>query len=452
MSSEFEALKGELDKAKGIAKRVYKIVEVGTGWQLPKIKRRGIQIDSGTYFATPELMLDAAIKALEEAKTRKTRLTHPGWYWAPMPKPENLGKTLDTVIVEKLQIENKLNIKIAASASTVTLKSDVEQETDLLITNGIAPSLFNIPLMLLNFSDEVLIMEPDYGPLRVAKMFGKLVRVPLKERKGVRDETRWYFDPHELESRITEKSKLFMFTNPNNPLGYVYSKEDLNAIARIAKKHDLFVFTNECYERHVFSDEFYNTLVFNSLATLPGMMERTFTIQGATKGYEGEGVTQTAWLFGPSKYIGILKWLHFPLAQGHASAVSDYMVAAALTSPFREDYARQQIKVYRQNMTLLWETLNRFSWIECGKAMGGQFVFPDISKCGMDERSFGRFLVEKEIGGGWGMVGTAHGTEYGKNHIRFAYCSPPEYHKWMVNKLEGVLKLYEVLNKDRIKK
>ena len=136
-------------------------------------------------------------------------------------------------------------------------------------------------MMLLDPDDEVLIAEPAYGPLRGAKMFGKLVRVPLKERKGVIDETRWYFDPKELESRITDKSKLFMFANPNNPLGYVYSKDDLNAIARIARQHDLFVFCNECYERQVFSEEFYQTLVFNSLAALPGMMERTFTVERA---------------------------------------------------------------------------------------------------------------------------------------------------------------------------
>jgi aspartate/methionine/tyrosine aminotransferase len=200
--------------------------------------------------------------------------------------------------------------------------------------------MFTVTLMLCNADDEVLITEPDYGPIRVAQMFGKLVRVPLKERKGVTDESRWYFDPEELERRITEKSKLFMFTNPNNPLGYVYSKRDLDVIARIAKKYDLFVFCNECYERQVLSEEFYRTLVFNSLAAFPGM-ERTFTVQGPTKGYETEGTMLVGWLFGPAKYMEVLKWLHFPVASKHFTSLGDHMVAAVMTSPFRENYVRQ---------------------------------------------------------------------------------------------------------------
>ena len=437
MSAEFEALKGELDKAKGVSKRLYRIIDVGTGWQLPKIKQRGINIDGGTYFATPEPMLDAGIKLLQEVKAKKARLSGPGREIASPGRGKMIKNILTERIVEKLKMENKL---------------EIDSENELFITNGVSPGMFTVPLMLIDPGEEVLVTEPDYGPIRVAKMFGELVRVPLKERKGVRDETRWYFDPKELESRITEKSKLFIFSNPNNPLGYVYSKEDLNAIARIAKKNNLFVLCNECYERQVFSKEFEKTLVFNSIAALPGMMERTFTIQGPTKGYDTEGTMLTGWIFGPARYIAILKWLHFPAANKHFTAVGDTMVAAALTSPFREDYVRQQIKVYRHNMNLLWEMLNKFSWIECGKAMGGQFLFPDISKCGMDERSFGRFLVENGVGGMWGMVGTAHGIEYGKDHIRFAHCSPIDYLTEAIAKLEEVLRYYEVVYKDRIKK
>ena len=82
--------------------------------------------------------------------------------------------------------------------------------------------------------------------------------------------------------------------------------------------------------------------------------------------------------------------------------------------------------------------------------MAGQFLFPDISKSGMDERSFGRYLVDNGIGGGWGLVGTAHGVEYGKNHIRLAYCTPTDVHKEYMTKLDEALKYYEIVYKDRI--
>jgi len=450
MSAEFEDLKEELDSAKGIAKRVYRILDVGTGWHLPKIAKRGIPIDHGTYFITPEPMIDAGIELLNEVKAKHTRLPFPGFTIAQPGQEKQTRNILKERIVEKLATENNVNIDVITSTSTVSLKGSIEQKTDLFITNGISPSMFTVPLMLLNGDDEVLITEPDYGPIRVAKMFGKLVRVPLKERKGVLDESRWYFDPDELESRITEKSKLFMFTNPNNPLGYVYSRSDLNAIARIAKKHDLFVFCNECYERQVLSEEFYKTLVFNSIAALPGMMERTFTVQGPTKGYETEGTMLIGWLFGPAKYLGVLKWLHFPVANKHFTSLGDHMVAAVMVSPFREEYIRQQITVYRHNMELLWKALNSFSWIECGKTMAGQFLFPDITKSGMDERSFGRFLVERDIGGGWGMVGTAHGRVYGTGHIRLAFCTPTTVLQEHIAKLKEALREYEVLYSDLI--
>jgi aspartate/methionine/tyrosine aminotransferase len=207
------------------------------------------------------------------------------------------------------------------------------------------------------------------------------------------------------------------------------------------------VLINECYERIVFSEEFYQTLVFNSLAALPGMMERTFTLQGPTKGYETEGNLLTGWMVGPAKYLKIINWLHFAAAHKHFTAVSDHMVAAALTSPFRADYVRQQLKIYYEARDLLWNTLNKFSWIECGKPMGGGFVFPDISKSGMDEDMFTSFLAERSVSPG---VGTSYGLEYGKDHVRFAFCSPLEYEKVMNAKLEETLQEYEIVHRDRI--
>jgi aspartate/methionine/tyrosine aminotransferase len=101
-------------------------------------------------------------------------------------------------------------------------------------------------------------------------------------------------------------------------------------------------------------------------------------------------------------------------------------------------------------MELLWNALNSFSWIECGKTMAGQFLFPDITKSGMDERSFGRFLVERDIGGGWGMVGTAHGRVYGKGHIRLAFCTPTHVLEEHIALLKKALREYEVLHRDLI--
>jgi aspartate/methionine/tyrosine aminotransferase len=386
----------------------------------------------GIYYPTPEPMLDAGIKVLQEVKATKGRLSSPGGYWTPTSRDLS-DHLLAERIAEKLKVENKWS---------------VDPYTEILITNGISPGMSTVPMMLCNPGDEVLITEPDYMGLRAAKLYGaKIVGVPLKERKGVIDETRWYFDPKELESRITEKSKLFMFSNPNNPIGYVYSKNDLNAIAKIAKKHDLFILTNECYERIVFSEKFYRTLIFNSLAAIPGMMERTFTLQGPTKGYETEGTLLTGWLIGPAKYVKILNWVHWQAMHHHFTAVGDHMVLAALTLPFREEYVRQQLKIYYKARDKLWNILNSFSWIECGKPMGGGFVFPDISRSGLDEMEFTQFCADRGVAP-W--IGTSYGPDQGKNHVRFAFCSPLVLEEKMNHHLKKTLHEYEDLHKDLI--
>jgi aspartate/methionine/tyrosine aminotransferase len=426
-----KSFKEELQHTKGLAKRIFNLADEFRSSSLQsKISQPNYLISMGIYYPTPEPMLDAGIKMLQDVKAEKGRLSSPGGYWNPMGR-ELSTHLLAERIAEKLKVENKVS---------------VDPYEEILVTNGVSPGMSMVPMMLCNPGDEVLITEPDYGPMRIAKVWGgKLVSVPLKERKGVLDETRWYFDPKELESRITEKSKLFMFSNPNNPLGYVYSKNDLEAIAKITKKHDLFVLTNECYERIVLSDEFYQTLVFESLAALPGMMERTFTLQGPTKGYETEGTLLTGWIVGPVQYLKILGWLQFYAAHKHFTTVGDHMVLAALTLPFREEYVRQQLKIYYQARDLLWNTLNSYSWIECGKPMGGGFVFPDVSGSGMDEISFTRFCAERGVAP---AAGTWYGHKYGKGHVRFAFCSPLVLEKKMNQQLKKTLSEYENLHKD----
>jgi len=429
-------MKKTLDNATRIAKRIYDIVDVRTGVYgsgAVGLEGRGLPVGVGIYFPTPEPMLDAGMQLMKETKKKKGRLQSPGSYWTAMGRGTEKNKYLE-LIADKLKKENKL---------------DVDPLTEIVITGGVSPGIFMVPMMLIDPGDEVLMIQPDYVRNRNVKIWGaKLVEVPLREKKGVIDETRWYFDAAELEKRVTEKSKLISFCNPNNPVGYVYSKEDLNAIANIAKKHDLFVFCNECYERFVWSKKFYDTLEFDSIAALPGMKERTFTAQGATKGYDTEGSMEIGWTIAPPAYARILQWLQFACNQKSGTAVDGYMGMAVLTPPYREEYIRQQWKVYTEERELLCELLNKFSWIECGKPLGGPFVFPDISKSGLDEEAFTKFCAER---GASPSSGSAWGPTYGKGHVRLAFCSPLEYQKVMHAKLEEVLKEFEVFYKPKLK-
>jgi aspartate/methionine/tyrosine aminotransferase len=316
-----------------------------------------------------------------------------------------------------------------------------------MVVGAISPGMYLAPLAFVDPGDEVLIIDPDYVRMEAfAKArFGHVVRVPLKERQGVTDESRWYFDPDELESRITEKSKLFMFCNPNNPVGYVYSKSDLNAIARIAKKYDLYVFCNECYERLVFSEAFYQTLIFNSIAAIPGMKERTITVQGVSKNYDMTGF-RVGWIFSSEPIIKVFSFLSFWCGGFSAPPFSQYGAIAVHTSPFREDYIRQVLKLYRKNIDLLYEALNHLPWIECPKPMGGTFVFADIKKLGISDIDLAHYLLKKGImtdyGSAWGSTGV--------DHLRLTIANPIEYQKVGVKKLVAAIKEYATLHKDQL--
>jgi aspartate/methionine/tyrosine aminotransferase len=397
----------------GFAKWLHTIQDKSSG-----VPGEGYDMGVGQYFKLPMQMkvIDATINAL---KARHTSYRD---------DPEDLPELL----AEKLQKENKVK---------------VDPWAELMVVGAISPGMYLAPLAFVDPGDEVLIIDPDYVRMEAfAKArFGHVVRVPLKERKGVTDESRWYFDPDELESRITEKSKLFMFCNPNNPVGYVYSKRDLAAIARIAKKHDLYVFCNECYERLVFNKEFYRTLVFNSLAAVPGMKERTITVQGVTKNYDMTGF-RVGWIFSSEAIIKVLSFLSFWCGGFSASPFSQYGAIAAHTSPFREDYIRHVLKIYYQNIDLLYEALNPLPWIECPKPMGGTFIFADITKLGVSDVTLAHYLLQKGImtdyGSAWGSTGIGH--------LRLTIANPIEHQKVGVKRLVTAIKEYAMLHKDQL--
>jgi len=378
----------------------------------------GYDMGVGQYLKIPmqKQVIDATINSLNARHT--SYLDNP--------------KEFPNLLAEKLKKENNLS---------------VDPQSELMVVGALSPGMYLAPLAFINPGEEVLIIDPDYVRMEsfAIARFGKIVRVPLKERKGIIDETRWYFDPHELECRITEKSKLFMFCNPNNPTGYVYSQDDLHAIARIAKKYNLIVFCNECYERLVFSKEFYKTLVFNSLASISGMKERTITVQAVTKNYDMTGF-RVGWIFSSTQIIKVLQFLNFWCGGFTAPPFSQYGAIAATTSPFRENYIREVLKIYYENIDLLHETLNKFPWIECSKPLGGTFVFADITKLGISDVELAKFLLERGVmtdyGSAWGTTGVGH--------LRLTIANPTEYLKKGLEKLVEAITEYSILHKNQL--
>lgn len=375
----------------------------------------GYDLNCGRYLKIPlQTPIDnATIEALKQKQTT---------YW-------DFSHELPVRIVEKLKTENLL---------------DINPMTEVVTTCGITPAIDTVLAAFINPGDEIICMDPDFATSygQVLGRNAKLVIAPaFKENKGDLEETRWEFDPQAVEKMITPKTKMILYSNPNNPIGYVYSKADLQAIADIAVKHDLIVLENECYERLVYSDEFASTLIFNTILGVPEMKERAIIIQGVSKNYHLSGY-RVGWIVSNSEIIDMIRFVQIWSTFTMAPTITQYGVAAALTLPLREDYVREAHKIYKANIDYLWKALAQFPEIECAKPAGGPFCFPDISGTGYSDIELSRLLYEKG-------VNTVYGSPWGKtasvNHLRLALSNDHEYHKTCVDALVKALK--EILSK-----
>lgn len=171
---------------------------------------------------------------------------------------------------------------------------------EIIVTPGATNALYVIMQTHIDEGDEVILFSPhfDVYPIQVELAGGKPVYVPFEEPKDPElalDSRNWKIDPKKLESVITEKTKMIVLNNPHNPLGKMFTEEELKEIADIAKKHDLIVISDEVYEYLVFPS---SPLKHIRIANIEGMKERTITISSAGKTYSNTG-WKIGWMAGP---------------------------------------------------------------------------------------------------------------------------------------------------------
>jgi aspartate/methionine/tyrosine aminotransferase len=268
-------------------------------------------------------------------------------------------------------------------------------------------------LALLNPRDVVLIPDPDYVGLGdCARIAGaEVVRVPMAKEDGA-----FRFDPQRMIDSATPHTRAIMFCNPNNPTGYLYSQADLEAIAGLAQRRNLFVITNELYDRLVFDGG-----VHMSLASFPGMMERTVTIQGLTKIYDMSGL-RIGWVVASKNLARVLADLRMLACQALPPSISQFGGVAALTNPTREEHVREVLRLYVRNRDVTTEALDGYHGVSCPKPMAGHFAFADFSVFGSDDVKTALFLKREAHvltvpGSVWGFCG--------QGHLRLALANPP---------------------------
>jgi len=284
----------------------------------------------------------------------------------------------------------------------------VDPEREVTVTCGSTEAMIATLLAVLDPGDEVVVLEPfyeNYGPDAV--LSGAVPRF-VKMRPPD-----WEFDRDELRRAFSAKTRAIIVNTPNNPTGKVFTREELEFIAGLCREHDALAITDEIYE-HIL----YDGAVHIPMAALPGMAERTVTINGMSKTY---GVTgwRVGWALAPAVLTAAIRKVHDFLTVGAASPLQE---AGAIALALPDEYYRALASAYTRRRDRLVPMLQRAGF-RTHAPRGAYYVMTEIDGLGWDDDvAFARHLVE-DVG-----VAVVPGSSFyrdpadGRRQVRFAFC------------------------------
>ncbi|MCQ2542785.1 MAG: aminotransferase class I/II-fold pyridoxal phosphate-dependent enzyme [Lachnospiraceae bacterium] len=276
--------------------------------------------------------------------------------------------------------------------------------TETLVTVGGSEGIDMCLRSMLNPGEEVIIPTPCYVSYEPCTVMagGVPVILPLK------NENQFRLTAEELESAITDKTKILILAFPNNPTGAIMDKEDLEAIAEVIIKHDIFVLSDEIYSELTYSEKPHV-----SICSLPGMRERTIVINGFSKAYAMTG-WRLGYALGPAEIIKQMTKLH-QFAIMCAPTTSQYAAVEAIKNG-DEDVAEMR-EAYNQRRRYLMHEFEEMG-LPCFEPFGAFYVFPCIKEFGMTSEEFAlKFLEDEKVAV---VPGTAFG-DCGEGFLRISY-------------------------------
>ena len=270
---------------------------------------------------------------------------------------------------------------------------------------------------MLDPGDEVLIPQPSYVSYEPCAVLAGGVPVII----DLKNENEFRLTAQELEAAVTEKTKVLILPFPNNPTGAIMEKKDLEAIAEVIIKHDLFVISDEIYAELTYKGEHV------SIAALPGMQERTILINGFSKAYAMTG-WRLGYACGPKKIIEQMLKIH-QFAIMCAPTTSQYAAVEALKNG--DEDVKEMREAYNQRRRYLMHAFKEMG-LPCFEPYGAFYVFPCIKEFGMTSDEFAnRFLEEEKVAV---VPGTAFGDS-GEGFLRISYAYSLEDLKVSIGRL-----------------
>ena len=277
----------------------------------------------------------------------------------------------------------------------------------LVVTPGGKWAIFTTLASTLNGGDEVIILDPawvSYAPM-VRLNRGVPVHVSLPADGNFR------VSAAHLEEHVSEKTKLIMICSPSNPTGRVLTQAELDDIATVAQRHDLYVLSDEIYE-HIL----YDGAIHRSIASMPGMAERTIIINGFSKSYAMTG-WRLAWLAAP---MPVAKLARTYQTQTVTSAASFSMVAGAVALNGPQDCVHEMVASYARRRNFLLDALEEIPGIRSSPIEGAFYLFAQFTQTDKASLEISQVLLEE------GLLATTPGIafgEAGEGYVRFSFAT-----------------------------
>jgi aspartate aminotransferase len=351
-------------------------------------------------FDTPEYIKEAAVAAVKEGFTKYT----------PVAGIPELKSAVSQYMKE-----------------TTGLSYDQNQ---VIVSNGAKQCLFNALYCLLNPGDKVLIPEPYWVSYpELVKLCGGIpVFVPTTEESGFK------LKAEAIIPLIDEKTKVLIINSPNNPTGSVYSKEDLEEIARIAVENDIFVISDEIYEKLIYDGEKHVSIA----AVNEKMYDRTLVVNGVSKAYAMTG-WRIGFAVGPEKLVKAMTNFQSH-STSNPNSIAQKASLAALTGPKKDEVVAKMVREFAKRRDYMVERINKIEGLSCRMPKGAFYIMMNITgtfgkqvdgKPIKDSSSFAEMLLEKV------KVAVVPGVAFGTDDfVRLSYATSMENIKNGLDRIE----------------
>lgn len=330
-------------------------------------------------FATPRHIIEAAVRALYEGHT----------HYTPAAGVPALRQAIARHISQSRGIE-------------------VRPE-HVVVTPGAKPIMFFTILALLQAGDEAIYPNPGFPIYESMINFvgAKPVALPLREANGFR------FDPDEFRSLVSDRTRLIIVNSPHNPTGGILTRADLEVIAEVARERNIMVLSDEIYERIRYEGDHI------SIASLPGMQERTILLDGFSKTY-----AMTGWRLGygvmPEELAAQVTTL---MVNSNSCTIAFGQQAAITALEGPQDAVVAMIGAFRQRREVMFEGLNRIPGFRCAKPAGAFYVFPNVEGTGVPSRQLADYLLQEA---GVAVLDGGCFGRYGNGYLRLSYANSIE--------------------------